>query len=244
MKRILPAFLCLATIIAVRADVIELQDGTKSEGRVLALFNQRFEVAGKDGTVTHLSLQQVKRIDFDSETATLTTRKHTILNGHVRSLENGLLTITTLDGAEQRIAALDVDDLVFSGKDSGPPNTPPRPPAPLKPATIPASPSRSRPQAEGSIKPEPGRITIIDFYADWCGPCRRISPILEEIAEANSDIALQKINIDKHRDLAREYHVTAIPHIVIYDKNGGIVDIVVGANEAQVRLAIEAAGGK
>ena len=55
---------------------------------------------------------------------------------------------------------------------------------------------------------------------------------------------LQKINIDKHRDLAQEYRVTAVPHIVIYDKNGGIVDIVIGANELQLRLAIKAASGK
>ena len=241
MKRILPALLCLATIIGARADVIEFQDGTKSEGRVLALFNQRFEVAGNDGAVTHLSLQQVKRIDFESEIATLTTRKHTILNGLVRTLENGALTITTANGADQRIAALDVDDLVVSSKDSVPPN----PPSPLpKPATILVSSSRSRPQAEGSLRPERGKITIVDFYADWCGPCRRISPILEKIAEADSGIALQKFNIDKHPDLAQEYQVTAIPRIIIYDKRGGVVDTVVGADEARVRLAIETAAGK
>ena len=138
MRRILAALLCLAAIVGARADVIELQDGTKSEGRVLALFNQRFEVAGNDGTVTHLSLQQIKRIDFDSETATLTTRKHTILNGLARSLENGSLTITTPNGADQRIAAVDVDDLTVSSKDSGPPSKLAPPPPPLKPATIPA----------------------------------------------------------------------------------------------------------
>ena len=76
------------------------------------------------------------------------------------------------------------------------------------------------------------------------GPCRHISPILDKIAEGNSDVALQKINIDKRRDLAKEYNVTAIPRIIIYDKNGGEVDTVVGANELRVRQAIDAAGGK
>jgi thioredoxin 1 len=240
MRRIVPVFLCLVTMVGARADVIEFQDGTKSEARVLALFNQRFEVAGKDGTVTHVNLQQVKRIDFDSQTATLTTRKHTILNGVVRSFENGSLVITPPNGADQRVAAVDVDDLTISAKDSDPPS---RPPPPAKPATIPASSSRSRPQGEGSIKLERGKITIVDFYADWCGPCRHISPILDKIAAGNPDIALQKINYDKNRDLAQEYNVTAIPHIIIYDKNGKEVETVVGANELRIRQAIKTAGG-
>jgi len=62
---------------------------------------------------------------------------------------------------------------------------------------------------------------LSDFYADWCGPCRRISPVLEKIAEGNSSITLQKVNIDKQRDLAKEYNITAIPHIIVYDKQGG-----------------------
>ena len=227
-------------MVGARADVIEFQDGTKTEARVLALINQRFEVASKDGTVTHVSLQQVKRIDFDSETANLTTCKHTILSGLARSFENGSFVITPLSGADQRVAAVEVDDVTISAKDSNPPGKPPPPP---KPATIPVSSSRSHPQGEGSIQLERGKITIVDFYADWCGPCRHIGPILEKIAEGNPNIALQKVNIDKDRVLAQEYNVTSIPHIIIYDKNGKEVETVIGANELRIRQAIKAASG-
>ena len=82
---------------------------------------------------------------------------------------------------------------------------------------------------------------VVDFYADWCGPCRRIGPILEKMAEENPDITVQKVNIDKHKDLAKEYNVTAIPHIIIYDKQGGEVDTVIGSDETRVRKAVEAA---
>ena len=68
-----------------------------------------------------------------------------------------------------------------------------------------------------------------------------MSPILEKIAGENSSVVVQKVNVDKHPDLAKEYKATAIPRIIIYDKQGGEVDIVVGADEQRVRKAVEAA---
>jgi thioredoxin 1 len=239
MKRMLPACLCIALALGARADVIELQNGAKSEGRVLALFNHRFELADKDGSVTHVNLQEIKRIQFDSRTATIITRERAILNGQLLGLEDGAFTLAGTNGVQQRVAAAEVTDLTVSSKNTDAPSKPP--PSPSRPKPAPVSASSSRPPVTGSIKPQSGKITIVDFYADWCGPCRKISPVLEKIAAGNADIALQKINIDKHRDLAQEYNVTAIPRIVIYDKNGGVVDTVVGANELRVRQAIETA---
>ena len=93
------------------------------------------------------------------------------------------------------------------------------------------------------LHPERGKITIVDFYADWCGPSRKIGPVLQKIAAGNSDIVLQKINVDKHRDLMQEYTVTGIPHIIIYDKSADVVDTIIGADEHRVRKAIADAGG-
>jgi len=233
MKRMLPVCVWIALALSARADVIELQDGAKSEGRVLALFNQRFELADKDGSVTHVKLQQVKRISFDSRMATVTLRDHTVLNGELQGLEDGVLTVSVLNGAPRHIAAAEVTDLTARSTNTDPPKPPPSRP---KPAAI--SDSDSRPQARGSIQPEHGKITIVDFYADWCGPCKHIGPILEKIAEGNSDITLQKVNIDKQRDLAKEYNITAIPHIFIYDKWGGQVADILGADEQRVRKAV------
>jgi thioredoxin 1 len=239
VKRILLAGLCIALAIGVRADLVEFQNGTKTECHVLSLFNQKLEIADKDGSISHVSFQQVKRITFNSKTAAITTRDHLISSGQLLGLEDGLFTLAAPSGVKQLIAAAEVTDITVSSAYLDGPVKPP-PPRP-KPATVPVSASRS--PASGSIQPERGKITIVDFYADWCGPCRKIGPVLERIAGENSDIVLQKINVDKHRDLMQEYNVTGIPHIIIYDKSADVVDTIIGADEHRVRKAIADAGG-
>lgn len=72
---------------------------------------------------------------------------------------------------------------------------------------------------------------LIDFYADWCGPCRMMGPIIEEIAEEKSDtIKVGKINVDENQDLAMEYGVMSIPTIVII-KNGEVEKTFVGVRD-------------
>ena len=67
-------------------------------------------------------------------------------------------------------------------------------------------------------------ITIMDFYADWCGPCKAMSPILEKVISQYPDkITLEKINVDENQDKAREYRVMGIPTFVIA-KDGKEVD--------------------
>ena len=241
MRRILPVCVWIALVLNARADVIEFQNGAKSEGHVLAFFNQRFEFADKDGSVTHVKLQEVERINFNPRTAAITMRDRTILNGELLGLEGGVLTVGVANGEPRHVAAAEVTDLTVNSTVTEAATRPPPPPSRPKPTPAPAS--DPRPQAKGSIEPEHGKITIVDFYADWCGPCKHIGPILEKIAEGNPDIVLQKVNIDKHRDLAREYNVSAIPHIFIYDKWGGQVADILGADEQRVRKAVATASG-
>jgi thioredoxin len=239
MRRILPVCVWIALAAVARADVIELQNGTKSEGRILSFFNQRFEFADKDGSVTHVKLKDVKRISFDARTAAIIMQDHTILNGALLGLEDGVLTVDVPNHPARHVAAAEMTDLTANSTDAEALNRPPPPPPHPKPALIPVS--NPRPQATGSIQPKRGKITIVDFYADWCGPCKRIGPVLEKIAEENSNVVVQKVNVDKHPDLAKEYKTTAIPHIIIYDKQGGEVDTVIGADETRVRKAVDAA---
>ena len=70
---------------------------------------------------------------------------------------------------------------------------------------------------EEVIKSE--KPVLIDFYADWCGPCKMLSPIIDEIAEENSDIKVVKVNVDDSQDLAMKYQVMSIPTLVVI-KNG------------------------
>lgn len=72
---------------------------------------------------------------------------------------------------------------------------------------------------------------LIDFYADWCGPCRMMSPIIDEIAEEKSDtIKIGKVNVDENQDLAMKYGVMSIPTIVII-KNGKVEKTFVGVRD-------------
>lgn len=69
---------------------------------------------------------------------------------------------------------------------------------------------------------------LLDFYADWCGPCRMVAPVLEEIAEENEHIKVGKINVDEQMDLAMRFQVTSIPLLVVM-KDGTVVDQALGA---------------
>lgn len=71
------------------------------------------------------------------------------------------------------------------------------------------------------------KVVLVDFYADWCGPCKMLSPIVEKVAEENSDIKVVKINVDNAQDLAMKYQVMSIPTLVVI-KNGKEINRHVG----------------
>ena len=74
------------------------------------------------------------------------------------------------------------------------------------------------------------KTVLIDFYADWCGPCKMLSPIVEQVASENTNVKVVKINIDDEQDLAINYGVMSIPTLVVI-KNGQETDRVVGLIE-------------
>ena len=69
---------------------------------------------------------------------------------------------------------------------------------------------------------------LLDFYADWCGPCRMVGPIVEQIADERDDIIVGKVNVDENPELASQFGVMSIPTLVVL-KNGEIANQSVGA---------------
>ena len=78
--------------------------------------------------------------------------------------------------------------------------------------------------------------TLVDFYADWCGPCRMVSPIVDEIAEERSDITVGKVNVDDENALAMKYGVMSIPTLIVF-KDGQEKTRIVGARSKAAILA-------
>ena len=72
------------------------------------------------------------------------------------------------------------------------------------------------------------KTVLLDFYADWCGPCRMVAPLVEQIANEHPEYTVGKINVDNDPDLARKYEVASIPTLIVV-KNGKTVSVTVGA---------------
>ena len=80
---------------------------------------------------------------------------------------------------------------------------------------------------------------LLDFYADWCGPCRMLAPTVHEIAEERTDIVVGKINVDEEQELAEQFGVFSIPTLVVL-KNGQIANQAAGVRpKAQILAMLE-----
>jgi thioredoxin 1 len=82
----------------------------------------------------------------------------------------------------------------------------------------------------------PGNVTVVDFYADWCGPCKHLSPSLEQMARTDPEIALRKIDIVNWKTaVVKQFNIRSIPQVNVYNRGGRLVGTVVGADVQEVK---------
>lgn len=82
-----------------------------------------------------------------------------------------------------------------------------------------------------------GKTVLVDFWATWCGPCRMIAPVLEEVAKERPDVTVCKVDVDEERELALEYGVSSIPTLLVF-RDGKVVNQSIGAIPKERILAM------
>ena len=84
---------------------------------------------------------------------------------------------------------------------------------------------------------ESDKPVLVDFWASWCGPCRMVGPVIDEIAEERNDIKVGKINVDEQPELAAQFRVMSIPTMIVF-KNGEIANRTMGAQPKEQILSL------
>ena len=212
-----------AAAIPARADTITPSSGPDVTAMVTKYANSSFEVRAADGKTQSYSSNSIKRIAFDARPMPVKVQSRTkgALEGKVSTYENGAFTVEGATGAE-RLPAIFVERITFTA-DPG-----------REVAVI----ARGN-EVDLTKHIALGSVTIIDFYADWCGPCKRISPMLEQLAKSDPEIVLRKIDIvNWGSPVAKQYKVQSIPRVEIYSRAGKLVGTVRGVSDEQVRTFV------
>lgn len=218
--------LMLAAVAFVQADTLQQTSGKTLTGRVTGYENGTFLLLDAAQAAVKIPAATVLKIEFDApgRDVVLETRTSGTVKGRLLRYEAGQFHLTTDAGQNRIVPGLMLLKATFGGGSSDP--------------------GKAVDNITGGDLEKhlvAGKVTIVDFYADWCGPCRSLGPKLEALVRSDEMLVLRKVNVDKNRALAAQQGVRGIPHIIVFDRAGKSVGTIVGADiEGVKRLVAKA----
>ena len=244
----------LGVLLGARADVVQLTTGKTVSGRVVAYGSEGFFVQPTNSPPVKVPADVVSSIDFSKGAvlATVTMDGQEPLKGKTWLYARGALNFDSDNGESTKIPLTKISRVSFSADP-----IPERPAPPPRPKTVEAP--RASPYAIDSTASKievishgeqvdirehcaRGKITIVDFYADWCGPCRQAAPVLEELVNKDSDLVLRKVDVVKWgTPVCQQFGINGIPFIQVYDGRGNKVGELKGFGKAALEGLINRA---
>ena len=202
MKKIILILSFLLLSAAVKADVLSLMGNKRLEGAVKSVDSDSITFVERAGREKTYKMMQVIKAEFESKGATIRLKgKQKDITCDIVSLEHGTLTVKSENGQFQKIFMQNVEKIDIGTK-------------------VLVISKKGEPVDISSVL-EPGRVTIVDFYAEWCGPCKAIGPKLIDLANSDPGVVLRKIDIDKwDTPVCKQYNIKSVPNIRVFDRNG------------------------
>jgi thioredoxin 1 len=229
--------------VCTGADVLLLNDGKKIAGFVTQYSDATFTLKTSSGGELKEPASEVSSIEFaDSATpVSLDMRPNGTINTKVLQFENAKFVVASSDGEIQKIPVTSVASMQWGKR----PPVAERLAVVVRPHPVEDPPTGEHPskidlvRGNTEVKLEDhlvhGKVTVVDFYADWCGPCRKLSPHLEDMAAHDPEIALVKINIlDWRSPVAKQFGITAIPRVQVYGPWGKLVGTSEGVRPQEI----------
>ena len=241
MKKLLVGPGLLVLVFSVHADLVQLNTGKTFSGRVADYANGSFSVLPARGAPVSIPANTVTTIDFTKGAvlATVEATGQKPVAGKIWLIARGALNFDADTGETTRIPLSNISRVTFSDQPLPERPAPPPRPKPVRPPPeeLPANEGPAEVISHGkAVDIEKhcvsGKITIVDFYADWCGPCRAVGPKLEERVKKDPDLVLLKVDIVKWgTPVCKQFAIGGIPYIQVYDRRGNKVGDMTGFND-------------